>query len=998
MTGVADLYLYLKKPYSKDRRKRLMHHFYSPTEQTRFVVLSWKRTGSNLLCGILNLHPEITMHNELFNPIDIFTYHPSFKSVEKQKPLWTVLTRDLFPVNFLEFVWTGMHADHRTPIKSNSKAIGFKSFPEHWIDVRNERVWQEHILEDLRVKKIVLWREDELAVYVSMKRAEQTGFYMTHSYPQDLKLHIDPSDFQRFVNNYRNTFRKKYRSPIEKRDTFLITYEQLVQEQDFDDKIAPKLWEFLGVRNSVPVRRLKETIKQAAEGEDLSLVISNYHELEFCFRHSDILHFRQRREKQFKALDTVMLSPVTMKEEQKEQETLLSTWSLLVPICSRPKVSQAPHPHASVASRNDFNSNRFIDLSISSQHQPNVDASNSIACWTMLQGFADSLRETSSTEQLKLTECIVGIDIDDPLYNNNQAKERIKDLFPCEVVFAPIMSQQYGQVCKIWNALGKLARNDFIILLGDDIKLLDKDWQSRIVSKFYHLSNQEKIPFGAGCVAMNDLAFPGFPTFPVVHKWHLKQFGSILPKQFANQGGDPYLFELYSRYNAATFDITCRLENMIGGDGDARYQKHQINWRGQILSMNLQHLKTRMNGRSPHGVCIDVVVPCYRINNDEFLRRILSLRATIPMYAKFWIVIDNPLEEHIEAVKKLAAEFNESSLEVDCNYYVNVIHYSENRGASYARNTGFNYSTADWVLFLDDDVIPDSNILDAYAAAIKRYPEAKVFVGMTELPEACTLWTEMLRTCNVGYFYGIAKRMVHPSWGVTANLMVRGSRFNPTIQFKNIYPKTGGGEDIDFVYQFKQWYPSLGRLVTVGVPEAKARHPWWNKGKSCYKQIMGWAWGDSLCMIEWPEKTFLVFPNWIEHVFFLLPSLSVLTGQYAAGLQAGLGIIFYEHVAKTFNYFSDAKKYSTGGIIRTALVSLGAGSVLSAQEITRAVALFYRRSLYSLGRRVDWFDGEEPRIKLDIQLSSILRFGINLGITWAAYRSKGITTKRNIVV
>ena len=95
----------------------------------------------------------------------------------------------------------------------------------------------------------------------------------------------------------------------------------------------------------------------------------------------------------------------------------------------------------------------------------------------MLQGFADSLRETSSTEQLKSTECIVGIDIDDPLYNNNQAKERIKDLFPCEVVFAPIMPQQYGQVCKIWNALGKLARNDFIILLGDDIKLLDKDWQ-----------------------------------------------------------------------------------------------------------------------------------------------------------------------------------------------------------------------------------------------------------------------------------------------------------------------------------------------------------------------------------------------------------------------------------------------------------------------------------------------------------------------------------------
>lgn len=170
MTGVADLYLYLKKPYSKDRRKRLLAHFYSPTQQTNFVVLSWKRTGSNLLCGILHLHPEITMHNELFNPIDIFTYHPSFKNIDKKTPLWTVLTRDLFPANFLDFVWTGMYADHKTPIKAKSKAVGFKSFPEHWIDVRNEEFWQENVLEDLRVKKIVLRREDELAVFVSIQK------------------------------------------------------------------------------------------------------------------------------------------------------------------------------------------------------------------------------------------------------------------------------------------------------------------------------------------------------------------------------------------------------------------------------------------------------------------------------------------------------------------------------------------------------------------------------------------------------------------------------------------------------------------------------------------------------------------------------------------------------------------------------------------------------------------------------------------------------------
>eukprot|EP00551_Chaetoceros_affinis_P012567 CAMPEP_0203682834 /NCGR_PEP_ID=MMETSP0090-20130426/47203_1 /ASSEMBLY_ACC=CAM_ASM_001088 /TAXON_ID=426623 /ORGANISM="Chaetoceros affinis, Strain CCMP159" /LENGTH=845 /DNA_ID=CAMNT_0050551951 /DNA_START=88 /DNA_END=2622 /DNA_ORIENTATION=+ len=845
MTGVADLYLYLKKPYSKDRRKRLAAHFYKPDSHTRFVVLSWKRTGSNLLCGMLHLHPEITMHNELFNPIDIFTYHPSFKNIERNKPLWTVLTRDLFPMDFLDFVWSGMNADHVTPIKPKFKALGFKSFPEHWIDVRNEQFPQENLVEDLRVKKIVLRREDELAVFVSMKRADQTGYYMTQSYPKDLTIHVDPAEFQRFLNNYRNTFRNKYRSPIEKRDTFHITYEQLVDENEFERNIAPKLWDFLGVRNDVPVRKLRETIKQAEEGEELSKVISNYDELEFCFRHSDVLHFQQRQKNL--QLSTSSSLGDSWQEEMKipqDDDCGIASWSLLVPICSRPKVSQAPPPHDVSKSNKDlFNSNRFIDVAISSQHDPNnMDKDNIERCWAMLEDFAQSLLETSTREQLCQTECIVGIDVDDVLYTKDEAKERIQKLLPCKVIFVNIFPQQYGQVCRIWNALGRKASNDYIVLLGDDIKLLDKDWQQRIVWRFKELSESLGLPLGAACVAMNDLSFPGFPTFPVVHRWHIEHFGNILPKQFANQGGDPFLYELYSRYNSASFEVSCRLENTIGGDGDARYQKHQINWRGQILSMNLRFLKSHLDGRLPDGICIDVVIPCYRVDNEDYLRRILLLRATAQLYVKFWVVIDNPLKRHIDSVHRLADEINKSSQARDCNYFVNVIHYSENRGASYARNTGFNYTTADWVLFLDDDVIPDSNILDAYAGAIKRYPAAKVFVGMTELPHACTLWTEMLRACNVGYFYGIAKQMVHPSWGVTANLMVRGSRHNPRIQFKNIYPKTGGGEDIDFVYQFKEWYQSSGRLVTVGVPEAKVQHPWWNKGNSCYKQIMGWAW------------------------------------------------------------------------------------------------------------------------------------------------------------
>lgn len=254
------------------------------------------------------------------------------------------------------------------------------------------------------------------------------------------------------------------------------------------------------------------------------------------------------------------------------------------------------------------------------------------------------------------------------------------------------------------------------------------------------------------------------------------------------------------------------------------------------------------------------------------LRRIGLLRASIPVYVRFWFVVDNPVKSHVADVRNLAKELNDKQALIDGNYFINVIEYGANRGASYARNIGYNYSTADWTLFLDDDVIPDETILDAYVGAIRRFPNAKVFVGLTELPQCHNLWTEMLRTCNIMFFYGVAHHTTYPAWGVTANLMVRGSRHNSTIQFKHIYPKTGGGEDIDFVFQFKRWYPM--ERVVVGVPGARANHPWWNQGRVCYRQINGWAWGDSLCITEWPTKTFLVLPNWIEFILFVLPPIA----------------------------------------------------------------------------------------------------------------------------
>lgn len=986
MTGIADAILYLKRPYSKDRRKRLLAHFLRPSPQTRFAVLSWKRTGSNLLCGILYNHPEIIMHNELFNPIDIFTYYP--KSLNppppdgdecQAPPRWTPLIRDLFPNDFLDFIWSGKSCCMDEHIKPSFKAVGFKSFPEHWSDVRNEHVWQDAILEDLRVKKVILYRKDELAVYVSMLRADETGRYMTHKYPQNLTFNIDPAKFQHFLDRYRHTFRHKYKSPIVQRDTFWIDYEDLSDLEYFRLNIYPLLCNFLGVSESTDIKVLRETVKQANPEEDLSSVIENYEELEYCFRYSDVTHFAKRRD----LGEAKSIVSMQIKEELPCDDGG-GTWSILLPICSRSILQQAQSRH-SHSSKDEaaFNTNRFSDLTQSSQYNGSFDES----CWDLLLGFCESLKNTVPPDQLRNFECIVGIDVDDQVYQ--PAKDRLKAIIPCKVVFVDIKPTMYGKLCRIWNHLASKASNDYIVLFGDDVRLLDHGWPQKIERCFRKIAMATDLPLGAACVALNDLSFPGFPTFPVIHRWHLNHFGSLLPKQFVNQGGDPFLFELYSRFEASEWEVSCRLENTIGGDGDARYQKYHINWRGHILNMNIRKLKKCVNVQNPSGVCLDVVVPSYRTNNNDYPRRIATLRASREgVYVKFWFVVDNPCKDHVNAVKELSNELNAKQLEKNGNYFINVIHYGANRGASYARNTGYNYSTADWILFLDDDVIPDENILDAYIGGIKRFPDAKVLAGLTTLPEATNNWTTMLRVCNVGYFYGVSKLRRHPPWAVTANLLVRGSRYNPTIQFKECYPKTGGGEDIDLVYQYKDFYPSCGLHATAAVPEAVVRHPWWNGGKLCYNQIRGWAWGDSLCILEWPSKTFLTLPNWIEHVTFVVLPLTIYTRQPAAGLLVGSCVVVLEHLIKMGRYLPAALNECKGrSIFHSLFVALGAGTVLSAQEITRVNAIVQRCSLYSICRRVDWFDGQEPRIKLDIQFGSIIRFALNAAITSIGFGS-----------
>ncbi len=153
-------------------------------------------------------------------------------------------------------------------------------------------------------------------------------------------------------------------------------------------------------------------------------------------------------------------------------------------------------------------------------------------------------------------------------------------------------------MCYIWRSLARLAWQDgcdFFALFGDDVTIHTKGWAAEVRKSFSRMveSSGETLPFGFGCVALCDNTFPYFPSFPVVHKTHIDAFGGeIFPPIFYNQDADPYLFELYKRWNASVFSDV-RLTNKIGGNGEVetRYEKqHATDWTHEPVAEGVRRL------------------------------------------------------------------------------------------------------------------------------------------------------------------------------------------------------------------------------------------------------------------------------------------------------------------------------------------------------------------------------------------------------------------------
>ena len=354
-------------------------------------------------------------------------------------------------------------------------------------------------------------------------------------------------------------------------------------------------------------------------------------------------------------------------------------------------------------------------------------------------------------------------------------------------------------------------------------------------------------------------------------------------------------------------------------------------------------------------ITLDVLIPSYRMS-ERHLLRMLDVRKPDHMEIKFIIAVDNP-----DAF--ISAQLEKRLQRKD----VLVIHNTQNIGAPMTRNVCLDASNAEWVLFWDDDIEPDENILFEYEYAMQTNKHAPGFCGPTLTPNPHNSFTRGIQNSDILTFWHLPAEYKTVSWGITANLLIRRSAVGKK-RFSSRFPKLGGGEDIDFCLRIVDEFGTRFSIAWM----AKVRHDWWNDGKRSYVRFMRWAYGDSVLPLLFPQYRYYNFPNMVEFLF-LGGTLSV--GISAAGGQKDVLFVAVCVGALLGEVLGEWGKLFLVKNIRSPVIAVESSLVRCSNDLGRFVAHVRRFRLTGITERFDYFcDGLHVRFERKVAAAKFALF------------------------
>ena len=501
-------------------------------------------------------------------------------------------------------------------------------------------------------------------------------------------------------------------------------------------------------------------------------------------------------------------------------------------------------------------------------------------------------------EEDKLCEYLLVLGIDEDEIDTDEAltiismlKSRVESTQQMQsfhIVMNP--SQPHGQpfaICRAWNAMALEAwKNgaDWVVLLGDDVEIECTFHYRAVYRSFLDISHRLGVSLGFGCPFWNDSSFPGFPSFPCIGKAHHDIFQALIPQHrqesFVNQDFDPYINTLYAKLGASPCVYEATLKNGVGGNLNPRYEKVPAQgWQDFVIHDFQDYIRPYVPEGTPEQLLLDVIVPSFRVRVD-YLQSICSLKVPNWIKTNFIIIIDNK-EALLRAARELfkcsgsiiSVVDAEGILERHLAKAGNTIRVrcnEANLGASASRNRGLDESAAEFVLNLDDDLVPDSDLLEQYGSKLVEIDKKVVgLVGLVRFPRSpdIPLRHAAVLMSYLTYAFEIAEHseMHNPAWGVTANILFRRTN----IRFDLIYAKTGGGEDVDYALRVTE---ACGNGTLLALPQARVVHPFWpGSFFALASHFHNWSIGDGALFKRFPQHCYWSFPNLPETIFFSLP-------------------------------------------------------------------------------------------------------------------------------
>jgi len=365
------------------------------------------------------------------------------------------------------------------------------------------------------------------------------------------------------------------------------------------------------------------------------------------------------------------------------------------------------------------------------------------------------------------------------------------------------------------------------------------------------------------------------------------------------------------------------------------------------------------------AIKLDIVIPSFRAD-VAVLNSIRNLSIPKNMIRKIIVVLDDPLHPLPRELEDWLA-FDD----------LIIIRNEVNLGASGARNRGIDAALSDWVLFLDDDIYPEPDLLQVYAKSIEeKGREVPGFVGITRLPETVSSFTKGIVASDILTFFDLAEHRDNMPWGVTANLLVRRDAIG-NHRFKSIFPKSGGGEDIDFCLEIVN---SFGKNFSTE-PNAVVHHPWWNNSTRTYRRFFRWAYGDSKLPSLHPQHRWRNLPNTAELLtlcllsaipFFFVdesfPKLMILT---ISGVVIG-------------DFFSEWVRLIFAKSIKNPITAIESSCVRLSNDLGRIKAVLQSLRIWRITERFDyaatgeWIWGERRWAFFKISCQSILCYAFYL--------------------